>query len=213
VRVRLSSESAAVRLDSILARYRKNGRGAGFWVSPFAEPVNFEELLRKRRLHCRKYYPGMYTDLAGTPSVRKPKRLVRFATLEDYSIFKTYPHPYMGRISTPYRRYALAGQKFTSERTPRRCWQILALDGERPVGICTIFKANGEVAGFFDVGVLESERGAGIGTALMAEGCRFAKEKKCNAAVLISSGLGYSVYTRAGFREVEKFGFWYTARP
>lgn len=211
-RLRFSPASAASRLDTILARYRENERGGGFWVSPFAQPDNLEDLLRQRGLRCRKYFPGMHADLARLPRVLQSALAVRFQRIDDYAIFHKHPHPWIGPITTSRRRFALAAHQARVARRPQRIWEIMALSDGVPVGVCTIFKSR-TVAGFFDVGVVESARNRGVGTALMAYACRFAREQGCKAGVLISSGMGYKVYQRAGFREAARIGFWYAARP
>jgi GNAT superfamily N-acetyltransferase len=67
-------------------------------------------------------------------------------------------------------------------------------------------------AGIHDVGVVEEERGKGIGSALIAHVLRVARERGQKHAVLISSGMGETMYQRVGFREVCRIGFWYRAR-
>jgi len=64
-------------------------------------------------------------------------------------------------------------------------------------------------AGFYDVGVLESERGRGIGTAMIAHALRLAHDRDRKQAVLLASGMGYNVYCRTGFHEVCKIAYWY----
>jgi predicted GNAT family acetyltransferase len=213
VKLRLSSRNSAKRLDHILARYRKNGRGAGFSVSPFAEPANLEALFRARRLRCRKYFPGMYAALDSLPRLLAPKLPATFELVRDYDMFATHPHPSIGRVTTPIRRFAMASRRCLAQRRPQRTWEIVALADGVPVGISMIFASSEGVAGFFDVTVLENMRGRGVGAALMAHACRFARDQGCKAAILISSGMGYNMYCRAGFREVAKFGFWYAANP
>jgi len=211
-RLRFSAANAAQRLDEILLRYRKNGRGAGFWVGPFAQPENLEELLRQRGLRCRRYFPGMYAELGTLPPVPKSELQLTFQVVSDYSIFEKYPHPDIGPPTTPIRKFRLATQRARAARQPRESWEIMALSAAVPIGICTVF-AGRSAAGFFNVVVLERTRNHGVGTALMAYACRFAREQGCKAGMLISSGMGYEVYKRAGFREVTKIGFWYTAKP
>lgn len=211
-RLRFSAANVERRLDEILRRYRKNGRGAGFWVGPFSEPENLEELLRKRGLRCRRYFPGMYADFGNLPRVTKSELPCTFEVVSDYSVFEKYPHPDIGPLTTAIRRFRIAGQQFRTGRKPRKSWEIMAVSGGVPVGICTVF-AGRAAAGFFDVAVLERARNHGVGRALMAHACRFAREQGCKAGVLISSGMGCEVYKRAGFREVAKIGFWYTAKP
>jgi GNAT superfamily N-acetyltransferase len=211
-RLRFTATTAARRLDEILRRYRKNGRGAGFWVGPFSEPENLEEFLRRRGLRCRRYFPGMYKDLGNLPRVAKSKLQLTFEIVSDYSIFQKYPHPAIGPLTTRIRKFRIAVEQFRAGRKPRKAWEIMAVSEGVPIGICTLF-AGQAAAGFFNVAVLERARNHGVGTALVAHACRFAREQGCKAGMLISSGMGYEVYKRAGFREVAKIGFWYTAKP
>ena len=61
------------------------------------------------------------------------------------------------------------------------------------------------------MGVFESERGTGVGSALLAHMLRFAKQHHSRLAVLLSSRVGESMYKQAGFREVCRIAFWYRA--
>jgi hypothetical protein len=40
VMIRISDSNAASRLDTLIARYRRHGRGMGFWLSPDARPTD-----------------------------------------------------------------------------------------------------------------------------------------------------------------------------
>src|SRR5881409_3671699 len=50
IMVRFSASSASRRLDTLVARYQKHGRGMAFWISPSATPDNVTQLLTARRL-------------------------------------------------------------------------------------------------------------------------------------------------------------------
>lgn len=216
VRPRFSPGDVDQRLDTLLARYAENGRGAGFWVGPFAEPPDLERHLRARGLHCRKYFPGMVADLHALPEVPPAAHPVTMGALEDFGCFRRHPHPYFGPITTAIRRHAVAARAHLATRQPRQTWDLVARDTigpeAAPLGICTLF-ISGRVAAFFDVGVIDDVQRRGIGAALMAYACRVARDRGCDHAILISSGMGFGMYQRVGFREVARFGFWYTARP
>jgi GNAT superfamily N-acetyltransferase len=154
----------------------------------------------------------MYCALRARLPVCKTPAGISMAPLRDLSIFKREPHPYFGPVTTAIRRFELERQQVLVAREPRTCWNLMAHAEGKPLGICTLFRS-GAVAGFFDVGVLDRARNRGIGSALMSYACRFARDLGCEAAVLISSGMGYSMYQRAGFREVARIGYWYTASP
>jgi hypothetical protein len=111
VRIRLSERNAAARLDDILARYRRNGRGAGFWIGPSAQPENLEMLLKARGLRCRKYFPAMYCDLRNVLPGFHPGVPLVFSGVTDYTLFRHRPHPSIGPITTPIRRFTLECQR------------------------------------------------------------------------------------------------------
>ncbi len=106
------------------------------------------------------------------------------------------------------RRFELARQAHLGSMRPRRFWDLAAFEGRVPVGVCTLFHENG-VTGVHDVGVLPAKRQQRIGTALMRHACGFARALGATVCVLISSGQGYGMCRRAGFREVGRIGFWY----
>jgi predicted N-acetyltransferase YhbS len=130
----------------------------------------------------------------------------------DHSIFKrsAFGHPYFGPITSAIREFELARLVHLSQQAPRRTFDLVAILDGKAVGACTIHVGKA-AAGLHDVGVVEPYRNRGIGRALVTEACRLARTKKSNVAVLISSGMGESVYRAVGFREVCKMAFWYQA--
>ncbi|MGH9721702.1 MAG: GNAT family N-acetyltransferase [Bryobacteraceae bacterium] len=212
VRVRFAEKSARKRIETILTRYRTNGRGAGFWVGPAAEPASLESLLTSQGLRCRKYFPAMYCDLGPPLPKAEPKVAIDFQAVTDYSIFRKHPHPSHGRISTAIRRFGLYCDEQLASREPRRAWDLMATHDGVPAGICTLF-LGATHAGLFDVGVIEPLRNLGIGRAVVRHACQFARTQGMKGAILIATNMGYGVYHHAGFREVCRVGFWYAAKP
>jgi GNAT superfamily N-acetyltransferase len=69
------------------------------------------------------------------------------------------------------------------------------------------------VAGIYAVGTIPPARNRGIGAAMTMIPLRVAREEGLEYAVLFSSRLGYPVYTRLGFREVDcKIGIYIKER-
>jgi len=212
VRVRLPAEGAKARLEKILKRYRANGRGAGFWVGPATTPLDVEILLKSFGLRCRRYFPAMYCDLERElPEVRS-KVALQFAPIENYDMFSASPHPGVGPATTTIRRLQLAKKSHLALRTPRKSWELAASIEGRMAGVCTLFVGE-RYAGLFDVSVLESFRGQGMGRSLVRYACAFAQERSAKGAILIAASAAQGVYRHAGFEEVASFGFWYTAHP
>lgn len=206
--VRFSHGSASARLDEILARYRTEKRGVGFWISQFATPAEIPHLLKARGLRCRKHFPVMFRDFNDPHAAVHSPEDIKFALLDDYAAFDRHPHPYFGRVSTPLGRFELARLICLNQKRPRRVWDFVAWRNGVPVSGCTMFR-HGSVVGFHDVGTLPAFRRKGIASALMQEACSFAREHGCKSAVLLATGIGCGMYQRAGFRDVGSIAYWY----
>ena len=137
--VRFSSASAARRLDTLIARYRRRRRGMTLWISPSATPANIGELLTERRLRCRKYYPAMICDLGDRVApVQSPTQLV-IRRVVDVEEFRKTAHPAIGPLTTELRRAAFARLRASLSDSSQRSRNYVAwLNGE-PVGSIEIF--------------------------------------------------------------------------
>jgi len=214
VAIRFDPETVERRLDEILGRYRENGRGAGFWISPFSTPDDLPPRLKARGLHCRRRFAGMHCDFETLPAPPPPRLDLTLTPVEDYDPFVRHPHPFYGRMRTPKRRFALAAMARLATLEPRRIQDFVALRKGVPVGFISVFlgergEGKSNVAGIHDVGVLPDLRKQGIGLALMHHAHAFAREQGYRGAVLIASAMGEGVYRRAGFREVGRIAYWY----
>lgn len=208
--LRLRPENLEPVLDFIIDRYRQNGRGAGFWLSKVSTPPGLTEALATRGFRCRKHFPGMHCDLIREqPKPRVPAG-VEIEPVQDYSIFRRTPHPWLGAITTPIRKFELARAAHLAGRKPRRVWEFAAFHSGVPVGVATVCLGR-RIAGVFDVGVLAEYRRRGIGTALVGHVVGFARERGMSGATLIATGMGEGVYRRAGFETVCTMSYWYSS--
>ena len=206
--MRFDAKTARKRLEQIFKRYAGHGRGIGFWVDDHATPADLTDHLKRLGLRCKKRCPGMWCDLAKLPTIPVPDG-IRIVQTPHHSMYLRHPHPYFGPIKTAIRQHELNRLAHLAAQWPNHFFDFVALAaGNRPVGACSMF-LNESSAGFYDVGVLESERGRGIGSAMMAHALRFACDRDCKQAVLLASGMGYNMYCRAGFQEVCKVAYWY----
>ena len=205
--VRFTEHTVAERLDTMLERYHAMRRGMGLWVTPASTPVDLERALRERRLHCRKRFPAMRRTLerAGPPAT-PPGLEIRL--VEDASPFLRTPHPSIGRVTTPLRRYALDRLAALAEHRPRVAWPFVAWTKDEPVAASLLFLGE-ECAGLHDLTVRSSWRGRGIGRALLEHTCREAAALGAGEMVLLATGDGERLYRRAGFEEVARFAYWF----
>ena len=208
VRVRLRGQRADAKLRAAISRAFTRGRGFGMWVSDLAEPADLGARLTRLHFRKRKRFPGMLADLSRSTS---PASLpgIAIEAVDDDALFVRHPHPYFGRISTDLRRFEMRRLTHLVQKRPQRVFHLVAMERQVPIGSATLF-VDGTTAAFYDVGVLEAERGRGVGTYLMQAACSFAAERGARAAVLLSSGMGYGVYLRAGFRDVCRIAYWYS---
>jgi len=205
----LTFSSAAVerRLDRIIRRLREHGRGGGFWVNERSLPSDLPDRLRRRGFRCRKYYPGMHVDLARSGPSRERQSELEIRLVTDHRPFAGRVHPSFGRISTPIRRFELA--RLSSLVSAKQAFDLVAFAGNEPVGACTIFTGS-RVASLWDVAVVPAHRRKGIGTALIRKACAVSHELGFEDLMLIASGMGETVYSRAGFRTIGEVGFFYS---
>jgi len=206
--LRFDTKNARQRLDQILKRYAEHGRGIGFWVDDDATPADLTDHLKPLGLRCRKRFPGMWYDFNRLPKIAVPEG-IRIVRTPHHSMYLRHPHPYFGPITTSIRRHELNRLAHLAAQWPDRFFDFVALAaGNRPVGACSMFLSE-TATGFYDVGVLGSERGRGIGSAMLAHALGIARDRGQKQAVLLASGMGYGMYCRAGFREVCKIAYWY----
>lgn len=207
--LRFTSNNVERRLDEIANHYANAGRANGFWIAGCATPNDLTARLRTRNYRCRKRFPAMACDLRQPSPPCEVPNGIRIEKVTNLSRFgPKEPHPSIGPITTDIRRFQLEVDRFQIAETPRRVIQYFAWEGERPLGAAVVLAASG-IAGIHDVVVKETERGRGIGSALVHACLAHGRESGCEAAMLISTGMGESLYRRCGFREVCRIGYWY----
>jgi GNAT superfamily N-acetyltransferase len=206
--IRFDAKTARKRLEKILKRYQRHGRGIGFWVDDDATPADLADHLKHLGMRCKKKFPAMWRDLADLQEV-KPPAGVRIIRMPHHAMYLRHPHPFFGAITTDMRRHELNRLAHLAAQWPANFFDFVALAaGNRPVGACSMYLSEAS-AGFYDFGVLEDQRNKGIGSAMLAHALRVALDRGKQQAVLLASGMGYSMYCRAGFQEVCKIAYWY----
>jgi GNAT superfamily N-acetyltransferase len=206
--VRFSESSAGRRLDTLLARYRRHGRGMALWISPAATPASLPDLLQTRGLRCRKYFPAMVRMLAVHKPVRSVPGAVEIRPVTNVAEYEQTPHPAIGALTTPLRRQAFERLRTLVTEPACRTHSFVAWMQGAPVGAIELF-VNGDTAGIHGLSVLERYQGRGIGSALIERGCLEATRQGATTMVLLATTEGQRLYERRGFTEVGRFGYWY----
>lgn len=112
-----------------------------------------------------------------------------------------------------YDAGTLARYRAQAAAEPRTVWRFAArLDGQ-VVGHSAVHVGPADVAGIYDVGVVPTMRGRGIGKAVTTAALRQAVALGCRVAVLNSTGMGEPVYRRLCFRSLGFGQTWWMHRP
>jgi GNAT superfamily N-acetyltransferase len=209
VMIRFSDADAASRLDALIARYRRHGRGMGLWLSPDATPDDLPALLRARRFRCQKYYAAMVRTLSHAVELRKVPASLGIQQVRELTSFETTSHPAIGPITTPLRRQALSRLHALVGASRQQILPFVAYVDGQPVGATELFLGKRGSAGVIGMSVLAAYRGRGIGAALLEHVCREAGLRGATTMSLIATSEGEHLYTRRGFTEVARFGYWY----
>jgi GNAT superfamily N-acetyltransferase len=196
---RFTAQTACRRVCEILAPHLKSKVACNWVVGPLSQPSDLGKHLRAHGLRCMIHCAGMACDLDKLPpSPASPDRVKVELVDQPPSL---YP------LTTKRRRLRHQGRAAMALVKPRQVWHFAASLEGKPVGETTLCCGAG-VAGIYAVEVLEAFRGRGIGTALVQGALGMARQLGHATAVLGATGMGMSVYTRLGFREVCKLSFW-----
>lgn len=200
VMVRLGAKTAARKLDTMIRRYERHGRGMGVWVSPLATPSDLSKLLTARRLHCRKHFPAMIRTVDA--SMRSPALLagVEIRALGEATLLE--------RVTTARRRCELERLRVRLADPSARTRVFDAWVDGTAVGRTELFIGT-ECAGIHGLSVSETHQGRGIGSALLECACHEAALAGSPRVVLLATTEGQRLYERRGFKEVARFAYWY----
>ena len=175
-----------------------------WWVTPGHEPDT--EVLRGRGLH-HEPVPGMYVELDGPVD---PRRGVRLDPISD-ATHTTYLDVFMEGFEMPELVREPMSMLFT-DLDDEAFVHLLAREGEEAVGCGTVYLHDG-TAGLYNIAVLESARGRGIGHAITAALMNVGVDAGCTNAVLHATEMGRPVYERLGFEEVCQTPQWIWMPP
>jgi ribosomal protein S18 acetylase RimI-like enzyme len=214
-RTRLSVEETETRIDEVLDWFEQRGSSHFFWwTDPQTQPADLAERLLKRGFDGNlEGEPGMVLDLDDLNENIQPNRelsiywAVNQERLEDWQ--EAFAEAF-GAAKADGKAWADATLAAGGVDAP---WQLYVgyLDG-KPVATSILFTGAG-VAGIYGVGTIPSARNQGIGSRMTLIPLQIARKAGLRQAVLFSSRLGYPVYTRLGFREVDcKIGIYIKER-
>ena len=176
-----------------------------WWETPGHEP--HRATLEARGLH-RDPVPGMYVELAGPVA---PRSDVRIDPVTD-ATSSSFVDVFLAGFEMPEFVRDPMSDILTDALDPELFVSLLAWDDDRAVACGTVFLDAG-TAGLYNIAVLESARGRGIGYAITAALMNVGVAAGCTNAVLHASELGRPVYERLGFEEVCQTPQWIWMPP
>jgi predicted N-acetyltransferase YhbS len=203
---RLTEASAGERLDAVVAecRERRPLRMVGCWSLLPSQPADLGA-----RLFARGFQGGwqphwMWLDLATLRTEYSYPEELSIEPVEQVPDWDVQDLPYYSRKGAPHLFAAIRAR-------PHRVWQFAARLGDQVVGHTALNVTTGPlgVAGIYSVGVIPGVRNRGIGTAVTAAACLFAREIGCRHALLNATGLGESIYRRVGFVSIGHGQTWW----
>lgn len=201
VRTTLTPATIDDTMAEVLDRCRARRVPLLWWVNPSATPSDLARHLTEAGLTFLDDVPGMAMPLAALPARTEPAGITTrtvhdAATLHDFitvlgEVFA---------IDEPCRAGAqrLFGAMGHGEDRPWR--HYVAYDHDVPVGTASCMR-DGDAAGIYNVGVLPSHRGRGLGAYLTVHPLQEARSAGCTLGVLHASREGHPVYRALGFAD------------
>jgi ribosomal protein S18 acetylase RimI-like enzyme len=183
--------------DELADAYRETGARWTVWAWPEDEAA---ARLLERRGHVLDAQPvAMIHDLEDVE--RPPQDAPEDWTADgDISV--------VGPLND--RAYAFGTDSFTRAMQKRPSDSVhvyVARDGGEPIG-CLLMTDHDGNTDVECVAVVPEARGRGISGRLLGHALADAVERGCETSTLVSTGLGYPVYERLGFRPLGRFQMW-----
>jgi GNAT superfamily N-acetyltransferase len=203
VLARLAQGTEDGRITEVMAWFREKSVPWRWIVGPLSQPEDLGPRLVAAGMRAASDHPGMVLrlDRMRDESPELPALEVR-EVLEkrDFSAWADVQRETWGLSDEADRAWREAHLRLgLGADLPLRNY-LAMLDGE-PVGGAAVFCAEG-VAGIYNVCVVPSARGRGIGREVTLAALRTARDLGYNLSTLGSSDLGLPVYLRIGYEEV-----------
>ncbi|HET6387211.1 MAG TPA: GNAT family N-acetyltransferase [Armatimonadota bacterium] len=186
---------ASETLDAILAECRQSKvSGASCWSLTPSHPRDLGARVAARGFEWGWRPHWMALDLHNMRSDFAVPEGLRIA-IEEGRDWDAADLP----LYDPERAAAI---RILARANPRRTWHFGAWLNGRLVGHSLLFVTSGPLGagGIYDVGVVPSARGQGIGKAISLAACQFSRALGCHYALLNSAADG--IYRRIGFESL-----------
>ena len=196
--VRLSERNADRIIDCCIDESAAYGSAIWAYVSEHSTPADALDRFKAAGFHHTKRFDVFIHDLQSLKAARLPKGVAveRLTDLGRFSM--SVAHPYFGPVTTANRRRAIAAENsLLRERADDMRAYLLSVDGV-PASSVTVL-TTGKMAGIYNVGTVEAQRGRGLAGLLLNHALTEAKTQGAEAAGLIAVARAERLYERVGF--------------
>lgn len=201
VYTRFAAGDLEARVARALAPFETQNTSMLWWIWPSTRHTDVGPYLEAHGLVYRGEGPGMALDLANLPDTLPVPEDLTIELVQNRRVLREWMHTSTLAASgteTVISEEALAfEERLSFDGVYRR--YLGRLNG-KPVATSAVFYGAG-VAGISCVTTLPAVRRRGIGAALTSAPLHDAHTQGYRIAVLLSSPLGFPVYSRLGFRE------------
>lgn len=204
--VRLNEDEVKATIDTLQARIDEKGAPALWWIGPLSKPDNITFLLEKSGLQHDGEVPAMVCDLNTMDH--------ELDILPNFTVRKVHT----GELQTQWARTAGIGFGFLDNVTDelvnlettltdqhyRSQHRYIGYLNDLPVATSALVLESG-LAGIYAVATIPSVRRKGIGRIMTLIPLIEAKQNGFQIGILQASAMGYSIYSKIGFKEIYKY--------
>ena len=200
------SDDLAARIDRVEAVYRAAGLAPRFKLTPSSVPTGLEDLLIARRYALRGSDTEVQTAaLDAAPCATWPTGVtVEVETHVSEAWLQTF-----GATHSNWSPDDMALKRWMLEAISTPAAFLMLRDASGPLGVGTAI-CDGDWVGLFDIALIESARGRGLGLPLSQELLRWGHAQGARRAylqVVIDNPPALKTYAKLGFQGV--YRYWY----
>ncbi len=209
--VRLTERNADRVIDRCIDESAAHGSAIWAYVSEHSTPADALDRFKAAGFHHTKRFDVFIRDLQSLKAARLPKGVTieRLSDLDRFS--KSVAHPYVGPVTTANRKKAIATESELLQQRPEDLHAyLLSVDGV-PASAVTVLRT-GKIAGIYNVGTVDAQRGQGYAGLLLNHVLIEAKKQGAEAAGLIAVAKAERLYERVGFSSRGWISFLYFSK-
>ncbi len=188
---------------SLMEQYHQHRLPILWYVFPDDEPSNLSEILIANQFEEQDASPGMAMRLKDLPKAGASipdLTIVPVDSPDKVDIFSKLRQTCFGVPPILAERFLPMFHQ-TMQGPDKSIHGYIGYMNEEPIAVASVYCSNG-VAGIYNVGTIETQRGRGIGREMTRLPLQKAYEQGNDLAVLMSSPSGYGVYRKLGFKDV-----------